>query len=163
MTRPTGRARTPYPASRLAAAVVVALLAAGLTGCAGPGDPGSTTHVVLLGPTPSATLLDELSGAYEQGHPGVDVHTVLAPTGDLDQEVRSQNASIDVILTDDPAVLDGLGSRVAGRRTLGHGPAGGTLVAATLSDSQHSDLGGDLVRWLTTTPARRLLAAHGWR
>ena len=143
---------------------MVALLAvvAALGGCAGPGDPGSTTDVVLLGPTTSAALLDELAKAYEEGHPGVRLHTVLAPTTGLTDEVRSQDATIDVIVTDDPAALDTLGSRVAGRRTLARDAGGSPLVAATLSDSQHSDLGGDVVRWLTTAPAHRLLAAHGW-
>lgn len=145
-----------------AAAAAVLLLLASLAACAGRGDPGSTTDIVLLGPTPSGELLDALASAYAEGHPGVHLHTVFAPTSGLAESVRSQSAGIDVLVSDDPAVLDALGSRVAGRRTLGRDASGHRLVAATLSDSQHSDLGGDVVRWLSTSPAKQLLAARGW-
>ena len=147
----------------VAAAALALALCASAVGCAGPGDAGSTTDIVVLGPTSSGAMLDELAGAYEEGHPGVRVHIVLAPTSGLADEVRSQEASIDVVVTDDAAVLDPLDARVGGRRTLGHAPDGRRMVAATLTDSQHSDLGSDVVRWLTTSPAQRVLAAHGWR
>ena len=145
------------------AAVIAALVLTGLlagTGCAGRTD--SSTDIVLLGPTDSTELLDDAAAAYEAGHPGVDVHTIVAPTSGLAAEVRSQTGTIDVVLSDDRTVLDGLGARIGGKRTLGHDAAGGGLVGGTLSDSQHSDLAGDLLRWLTTSPAQAVLAAHGW-
>ena len=153
MTR-TGR----RPAALVAALVVAGLLAG--TGCASRTD--SSTDIVLLGPTGSTGLLDDAAAAYEAGHPGVDVHTVVAPTSGLDAEVRSQTGTIDVVVSDDRTVLDGLGSRIGGKRTLAHDAAGARLVGGTLADSQHSDLAGDLLRWLTTSPAHAVLAAHGW-
>jgi extracellular solute-binding protein len=145
------------------AALVAALLVAGLlagTGCARGTD--SSTDIVLLGPSESTAMLEDAAAAYEEGHPGVDVHTVTAPTSQLAAEVRSQTGTIDVVVSDDRAVLDGLGPRIGGKRTLARDASGARLVAGTLSDSQHTDLAGDLLRWLTTSPAHAVLAAHGW-